>query len=104
MAQVKAVFYLPIVDNDGRDLTAERDEVEDALFLRIDGWTKLGVVQGTYRMAEGTRAVDDHYAFAVLCDDTRLWIIEEVLQEFKAKTTQEAICLEVQYNVEARFI
>ena len=28
MAKVKAVFYIPITDNDGRDLEAEIDELE----------------------------------------------------------------------------
>lgn len=44
MAQVKAVFFLPLLDNDGRDLSAERGVVEDELFMLFVGWTFLGLV------------------------------------------------------------
>lgn len=104
MARVKALVFLPLADNDGRDLTAERDEVEDALFLRFDGWTGLGVVQGAYRMADGRKAVDHHFVFAVVLDDALLPELEGIVRAFKAKTTQEAIYLEVQYNTDVRFI
>jgi hypothetical protein len=104
MASVKAVFFLPVRDNDGRDLDAERKAVEDDLFLLFLGWTFLGEVQGAYRMADGTRSVDEHRAYAVMTDDTRIADIEDVLRRFKAKTTQEAIYLEVQYNTEMRLV
>ena len=104
MALVKAVMFLPLEDNDGRDLTAERDEVELALFMRFDGYTGLGVVQGAYRMASGEKAVDHHFAFAVVLDDSRLDEVREVVRAFKAKTSQESIYLEVQYNTNVEFI
>jgi hypothetical protein len=104
MAKVKAVFFLPLRDNDGRDLTAERKAAEDDLFTLFVGWTCLGEVQGAYRMADGTRSLDDHRAYAVMTDDTRIADIEDVLRRFKAKTTQEAIYLELQYNTETRLV
>ena len=64
MASVKTVFFLRVVDNDGRDLTAERQAVEDDLFLIMLGWTFLGMVQGAYRMTDGSRAIDEHRAYA----------------------------------------
>lgn len=39
MAKVKALFYLPLRDSDGRDL---RDDIEAALtdiYIRFAGWT-----------------------------------------------------------------
>lgn len=104
MAQVKAVFFLPLLDNDGRDLTVERGTVEDELFMLFVGWTFLGLVQGAYRMTDGTRSIDEHRAYAVMLDDTRLPELEDVLRRFKANTTQEAIYLEVQHNTEMRLI
>jgi hypothetical protein len=104
VAQVKAILFLPLRDNDGRDLTAERDEVENSLFMHFDGWTGLGVVQGAYRMLDGAKAVDHHFAFAILLDESRLPELEAIARTFKSKTTQEAIYLEVQYDVEVRFI
>lgn len=104
MAQVKAVFFLPLLDNDGRDLAVERGTVEDELFMLFVGWTFLGLVQGAYRMTDGTRSIDEHRAYAVMIDDTRLPELEDVLRRFKASTTQEAIYLEIQHNTEMRLI
>ncbi len=104
MASLKAVMFLPVRDNDGRDLSEERQAAEEDLFLIYLGWTFLGMVQGAYRMTDGTRAIDDHRAYAVITDDAGLIEIEAVLKRFKSKTTQEAIYLEVQYNVEMRLI
>ena len=104
MAQVKAVFFLPLLDNDGRELSAERGTVEDELFVLFVGWTFLGLVQGAYRMTDGTRSIDEHRAYAVMLDDSRLAELEDVLRRFKANTTQEAIYLEVQHNTEMRLI
>jgi hypothetical protein len=40
MAQVKAVFLLPLFDNDGRSLRAEIDEVCAKVYGLFDGWTQ----------------------------------------------------------------
>ena len=59
MAQVKAVFYVPRRDNDGRDLQAEIEDLLDELYARFLGWTFLGSIEGAYRMADGTRSLDE---------------------------------------------
>jgi hypothetical protein len=74
------------------------------LYLRFVGWTFLGIVQGAYRMGDGTRVIDKHRAYAIILDESRIEEVEEVLREFKAKTTQEAIYLEVQYHVVLRLV
>lgn len=104
MAQVKAVFFIPIRDNDGRELSAEKEDLETELFVRFVGWTFLGIVQGAYRMADGSRAVDEHRAYAIVLDESRLPEVEEVLRDFKGKTKQEAIYLEVQYHVVLKLV
>ena len=38
MAQIKATFYLPVADNDGRDLKVEIEIVRLALFELFVGW------------------------------------------------------------------
>ena len=98
------MIFLPVRDNDGRDLTVERQAAEEDLFFIYLGWTFLGMVQGAYRMTDGTRSIDDHRAYAVITDEAGLIEIEAVLRRFKSKTAQEAIYLEVQYNVEMRLI
>ena len=104
MSQVKAVFYLPLRDNHGRDLFAEAEAVTDELYVRFAGWTFMGHVKGAYRMIDGSQSVDESSAYLVVLEETRLGELEQVLREFKEKTTQEAIYLEVQKDVEVRFI
>ena len=88
MATVKVVFFLPLRDNDGRDLQPERSDVEDELYLRFLSWTQLGIVQGAYRMAGGAKAVDEHRAYALLLDEILVAGVEDVLRRFKARTTR----------------
>jgi len=104
MAQVKLVFFLPILDNDGRNLSEERSDAKDDLYLQFVAWTRLGIVQGAYRMADGAKKLDDHHAYAVLLDEMLIPNVEDVLRRFKSKTLQEAIYLEVQYHVDMRLI
>ena len=104
MSQVKAVFYLPLRDNDGRDLFAEAEAVKTELYIRFAGWTFMGYVKGAYRMIDGSQSVDESSAYLVVLEEARLGELEQVLREFKEKTTQEAIYLEVQKDVEVRFI
>src|SRR5437763_13577031 len=104
MAQVKAVFYVPLRDNDGRDLNVEIKDLETALFTTFVGWTDLGTVKGAWRMADGTQSLDESQAFAVILDEGRLPELEQILLQFKARTFQEAIYLEVQRSVEVRFL
>src|SRR4051794_20072989 len=104
MAQVKAVFYIPLRDNDGRDLAAESEDLRMELYLRFVGWTFLGYVKGAYRMADGTQALDESGSYTVTLDESRLPELEQTLLTFKNKTTQEAIYLEIHRNVEVRFL
>jgi hypothetical protein len=104
MARVKVVIFLPLADNDGRDLSAERADAEDQVFLLFGGWTRLGLVQGSYKMADGSKAVDAHEAIAVVVDEDRLDNLRDVVLGFKARTTQESIYFEVQYRTEIEFL
>jgi hypothetical protein len=104
MAKVKTVFYLPLKDNDGRDLAAEIEDVRTELYVRFVGWTFLGYVKGAFRMADGTPALDECGAYVVILDESRVPELEQVLRDFKGKTLQEAIYLEIQRDVDVRFI
>ena len=104
MAQVKLVFYLPLRDNDGRELRTEITDVELELVTRFNGWTFTGVVKGMYMMADKTPVHDESNAYAVVTDEDRVPEVESILRDFKARTTQEAIYFEVQYNTDVRFL
>jgi hypothetical protein len=104
MARVKTLFYIPLKDNDGRDLTAEIEELQTELYVRFVGWTFMGYVKGAYRMADGTQALDESGAYVVVLDEARLPELEQVLRDFKGKTLQETIYLEIHRDVDVRFI
>jgi hypothetical protein len=104
MAKVKAVFYLPVHDKDGRSLNREIADVEMELYLHFVGWTFQGYVKGAYQMADGTRSMDNNASYSVGLDESRVDELEQVLREFKSKTLQEAIYLEIHRHVDVRFI
>jgi hypothetical protein len=104
MAQVKATFFLPVVDNDGRDLKPDIETVRYSLFALFVGWTFLGYVKGAFLMSDGTQVIDDSEAYMVILDEDRLGDLEQVLRDFKAKTLQEAIYLEVIRHMDVRLI
>ena len=104
MALAKAFFLLPLRDNDGRDLSTEIAEVRTELYARFAAWTLEGFVEGAYQMSDATQAMDRSAKYMIFLDETRIGELEEVLRDFKRKTTQEKIYLELQRNVEIRLI
>ena len=104
MEHVKATFFLPLRDNDGRDLSREISEVEDECFLEFGAWTLSGHFKGVWRMQTGERRIDTSAAYMVLLPADQLDDLEEILRRFKEKTTQEAIYLEVEHDVDFRLI
>jgi len=104
MAGVKAVFLLPLHDNDGRDLTAEIIEVQTQLWSIFTAFSKEGQVEGVYQMADGSRAADVNEKYSIHFDESRLADLEQILRNFKGKTLQEKIYLEINHGVELRLI
>src|SRR5206468_12305282 len=72
VARIKALFYLPLRDNDGRELTEEIESLEAEVFIRFSGWTFQGYVKGAYRMADGMQSLDESAAYVVVCDESRI--------------------------------
>jgi hypothetical protein len=104
VAHVKALFYLPLRDNVGRDVTEEIEALEAELFILFSGWTFQGYVKGAYRMADGTQSLDESAAYVVVCDESRIAELAQLLRDFKSKTSQETIYLEIQRDVDVRFV
>ena len=100
----KATFFLPMRDNDGRNLSQEIGEVEDECFLAFGGWTLSGYFKGVWRMKTGDRRIDTSAAYMIVMKENQIDELEEILRRFKAKTTQEAIYLEVEHDVDFRLI
>jgi len=101
---IKATFFLPERDNDGRDLTSEINAVQEECFVAFGGWTLMGYFKGVWRMESGVQQTDVSAVYMVILEDVDLPLLEAILKRFKAKTTQEAIFLEVVKNVDIRFL
>ena len=104
MALVKAIFYLPLRDNDGRRLRKEIRETVLEVYRRFHGWTALGYLSSDCTPSANWYAPRRNTAYAIILDESRVDELEQVLRDFKNKTTQEAIYLEVQHNIEFRFV
>lgn len=104
MALIRATFYLPVRDNDGRDLKVEIENVRLALFELFVGWTFLGYVEGAFMLSDGSQIIDDSEAYMVIMEEELIFELERVLAEFKMKTLQEAIYLEINRDVDIRMI
>jgi hypothetical protein len=104
MAKIKAKFFLPIRDNDGRDLRREIESVENALFVAFGGWTSQGYVHGAYRMTDQSQSLDTCAAYFVVIEEFELTALENILREFRRQTQQECIYLEVLREVDIRFV
>jgi hypothetical protein len=100
----KALFLLPLRDNDGRDLATEIADVRTELYARFAAWTFEGYVEGAFKMSDGTQAIDRNAKYMVFLDETRIGELEQVLVDFKRKTVQEKIYLEIQHNVDIRLL
>jgi hypothetical protein len=101
---LKAVFYLPLADNDGRDLAPEIQDLRAELFLRFGGWTHQGEYRGSFRMRDGSEAVDVTAVYMVLLPPDQLPELEELLVQFRDVARQEAVYLEIQRDVEVRLL
>lgn len=104
MKLVKATFFLPLRDNDNRDLRREIEEVEDECFLAFGSWTLAGYFKGVWKMQDGEQRIDTSAAYMLILPKDQLEELEEILRRFKAKTTQEAIYLEVEHDVDLRLL
>ncbi|MBX9581315.1 MAG: hypothetical protein K2X87_13480 [Gemmataceae bacterium] len=104
MARVKATFYLPIADNDGRDLEPGHEVVRQGVFAMCDGWTYPGDVNGAFRMADGSPSFDRSAEYIVVLDESQVGELVELLRAFKSFTLQEAIDLGIQRGVEFLFV
>ena len=63
---LKATFYLPLKDNDGRDLSGEIAQVEEACFLDFGAWTLSGYFKGVWRLQSGEQKVDTSAVYTVV--------------------------------------
>ena len=101
---MKATFFLPVKDNDGSDLTALHRHVEQRALTAFGGWTRLPNVTGAWKMRDDTTAKDESAVYAVAFPGELLPELHRILSDFKAKTTQEALYLELDKTTDVQFV
>lgn len=101
---LRALFLLPVRDNDGRSLAAEISEVEDRCFVEFGAWTSGGYFKGAWKMESGERALDTTVVYILYLEREQLDALRDILRRFKSRTTQEAILLEVTGSIEVELI
>ena len=104
MNQAKAMFLLPKRDNVGNSLTEEIAKVRIEVFGQFFGWSLAGVVEGSFRMADGSQALDQSECYFLILDEDRLGELERILVKFKQTAGQEKIYLEITHQVDVRFL
>lgn len=82
MAQVKAIYYLPLRDKDGSDLAEYVEEVKMELFVLFAGWTFLGYVKGAFQMADGSHSLDESAAYMLVLEwkSNEKWISDSFVE------------------------
>ena len=104
MPQVKVKFYLPVEDNDERELVEEIQKVEQELYDEFGAWTQEGNYYGAYKMKSGKQKLDVCLVYSVVVEEEMVSKIDEILMRFKSKTDQESIYREIQRDVQFDFL
>lgn len=85
-------------------MQSEIARVEDLCFEKFSGWTMSGYFKGTWRMATGEKSLDTSAVYQVILEESDVLELETILRRFKVKTGQESMYLELDRNVEVRFL
>lgn len=72
--------------------------------MSFGGWTQSGYYKGAWRMETGDRKIDVSAVYSVILPASRVSELETILRAFKRRTLQEAIYLEVEHQVDVRFL
>ena len=101
--KLKATFLVPYRDNDGSSLSQAHDILRADLLNEFGGHTQGGSVDGTWKNECGQTFCDESASYWLLLDAEDLPRLEALLLDFKSRTKQEAIYLDV-VEVEVRFV
>lgn len=91
----KLILLVPLRYNDGRQVPKEVIlDFQEELFALGGGFTVAGTVQGAYRMADGTKQVDDSLQIWIGLKEEYVPELERLVGELGAKLGQESMYLE----------
>ncbi len=92
----KVTILLPLSYNDGSLVDqALLEEVFHELWLTFGGHSEAGTVKGSYKMRDGTKAVDRSLQIWVIIDDSRLQELKDYVAQLALKLDQESMFFEI---------
>ncbi len=95
MAKVKFTLLIPLKYNDGTQIPdEERDAVFNEIYLLAGGYTSAGNVTGAFRMADGSKQLDQTTPVWVVIDEEKESTLKVLTRRICSRLKQEAIYLE----------
>ena len=95
MAKVKFTLLIPVNYNDGTKIPdEERDAVFNDLYLLAGGYTSAGNVSGAFRMADGSKQLDQTTPVWVVIEEEKASALKTLTRRICIRLKQEAIYLE----------
>jgi len=91
----KFILLIPLNYNDGTEVPQDVIlEFQETLFALGGAFTSAGTVEGTYRMADGTRQSDELLQLWIGLKEELFAQLEQAVAELGAKLGQESMYLE----------
>jgi len=91
----KFILLVPLKYNDGRQVPKKvLLDFQEELYALGGGFTIAGTVEGTYRMADGTKQIDDLLQIWIGLDEEFFPHLERAVAELGAELGQESMYLE----------
>lgn len=95
-AWAKCTLLVPLAYNAGTAVPADvQTRILDRLYTRFGGYTVAGTVDGTYRMADGSRAADRSLAIWVAVPPERIDEVRQAAAAVARELRQESVYFEV---------
>jgi hypothetical protein len=96
MKHKKCLFLIPTSYNDKREIPSVIiDCILDELYLNFEGYTIDGTTEGTWKMEDGKKAIDQCYKVWVVVNEEKVDMLKRLVKKFATLLEQEAIYFEV---------
>jgi len=90
------LFLIPTSYNDKREIPAVLiDGVLDELYVNFGGYTIDGLTEGTWKMGDGEKAIDQCYKVWIVISEEKISVLKDLVKKFARLLEQEVIYFEV---------
>jgi len=95
MKMKKCFFLIPTSYNDGREVPTEvMAGIFEELYVNFGGYSITGITEGTFRMADGTKASDSSLQVWVIMEESMVPVMRKLIKKFGKTLGQEKIFFE----------